>query len=125
MIFTATIAPQYGGQATARLPSKGSITMGISGVSGNAASLTTSGLGTDTHSITAVYNGDSNFTGSTSNTVLQVVTKFTTTTTLVSSVNPSGVWQAGYLYCGSVVTGGHAHGQDQIPERHDRSGKGS
>jgi hypothetical protein len=41
------------------------------------------------HSITAIYSGDSNFTGSTSNTLTQVVNKAPTTTTLVSSVNPS------------------------------------
>jgi hypothetical protein len=40
-----------------------------------------------THSITASYSGDSNFTGSTSNTVSQVVNK--ATTSLVSSINPS------------------------------------
>jgi hypothetical protein len=42
-------------------------------VSGNAASLTTSGLALGTHSVNAIYSGDSNFTGSTSNTVTQVV----------------------------------------------------
>jgi hypothetical protein len=88
--FTATITPLYGGQATGTVTFKdGGTTLGSSGVSGNAASLTTSGLAMGTHSITAVYSGDSNFAGSTSNTLTQVVTKATTTTTLASSVNPS------------------------------------
>jgi hypothetical protein len=88
--FTATIMPQYGGQAAGTVAFKdGATTLGNSAVSGNAASLTTSGLAIGTHSITAVYSGDSNFTGSTSNTVSQVVNKATTTTTLASSVNPS------------------------------------
>jgi Bacterial Ig-like domain (group 3)/Beta-propeller repeat len=88
--FTATITPQYGGQATGTVTFKsGSATLGSSGVSGNAASLTTSGLAIGTHSVTAVYSGDSNFTGSTSNVVSQVVTKASTTTSLASSVNPS------------------------------------
>jgi hypothetical protein len=72
--FTATITPQYGGQATGTVMFKdGPTTLGSSGVSGNAASLTTSGLAMGTHYITAIYSGDSNFTGSTSNTVTQVV----------------------------------------------------
>jgi Bacterial Ig-like domain (group 3)/Beta-propeller repeat len=88
--FTATITPQYGGQATGTVTFKdGSTALGSGAVSGNAARLTTSGLATGTHSITAVYSGDSNFTGSTSNTLSQVVTKATTTTTLLSSINPS------------------------------------
>jgi hypothetical protein len=42
-------------------------------VSGNIASLTTSGLAIGTHSISAVYSGDSNFMGSTSPVLSQVV----------------------------------------------------
>jgi hypothetical protein len=90
VIFTATITPQYGGQATGTVTFKdGATTLGNVVVSGNAASLTTSGLAMGTHSITAVYSGDSNFTGSTSNTVSQAVTKATSTTSLLSSINPS------------------------------------
>jgi hypothetical protein len=66
-----------------------STTLGSAAVSGNAASLTASGLAVGTHSITSVYSGDSNFTGSTSNQFMQVVTKATTTTTLLSSIIPS------------------------------------
>jgi Big-like domain-containing protein/beta-propeller repeat-containing protein len=88
--FTATITPQYGGQPTGTVTFKdGATTLGSVGVSGNAASLTTTSLAMGTHSIIAFYSGDSNFTGSTSNTVSQVVTKATTTTTLLSSLNPS------------------------------------
>ena len=72
--FTAQITPQYGGQATGTVTFKdGSTPLGSTGVSGNAASLTTSGLALGTHSVNAIYSGDSNFTGSTSNTVTQVV----------------------------------------------------
>ena len=49
-------------------------------------------MGTTT--ITAVYGGDSNFGGSKSNAVSQVVSKATTTTTLASSLNPSNVGQS-------------------------------
>jgi len=88
--FTATITPQYGGQASGTITFKDrATTLGSTTVSGNAASLTTSALAMGTHSVTAIYSGDSNFIGSTSNTVSQVVTKATSTTTLVSSLNPS------------------------------------
>ena len=72
--FTATIMPQYGGQASGTITFKdGATTLGSAAVSGNAASLTTSGLAVGTHSITAIYGGDSNFTGSTSTVLSQVV----------------------------------------------------
>src|SRR5262249_18572255 len=41
------------------------------------------------HTITAVYDGDSNFTGSTSAPFTQTVDQASTSTTVVSSVNPS------------------------------------
>jgi hypothetical protein len=44
--------------------------------------------------VTAAYGGDSNFGGSTSKAVKQVVDKATTTTTLASSLNPSNVGQS-------------------------------
>jgi phospholipase C len=88
--FTATISSQYGGQATGTITfNDGSTLLGTFSVSGNAASLITSSLTIGTHSITAVYSGDSNFLGSTSGILSQVVNKATPIVTLVSSVNPS------------------------------------
>jgi large repetitive protein len=63
-------------------------------LSGGSASFTTSTLTVSTTAIKAVYVGDSNFAGSTSNTVKQVVNKATTTTTLTSSLNPSNFGQS-------------------------------
>src|SRR5208283_2159253 len=57
--------------------------------SSDQATFTTSTLSIATQSITAVYGGDSNDLGSTSGAVSQVVSKDGTTTSLVSSVNPS------------------------------------
>ena len=54
------------------------------------STLTTGG----TDNIKAFYSGDSNFAGSTSNTVAQVVDPAPTTTTLASSLNPSNVGQS-------------------------------
>ena len=56
------------------------------GAAGTAA-ITTSFMA-GTHAITATYNGDSNFTGS-SGSLTQTVSKIATTTTLASSANPS------------------------------------
>jgi hypothetical protein len=72
--FTAVIAPQFGGETTGTVTFKdGSKTLAVVTVSGNKAALTTSTLTAGTHSITAVYSGDTNFIGSTSKTLSQVV----------------------------------------------------
>jgi hypothetical protein len=70
---------------------KGAKVLGTGTLTGGSASFTTSALPVGTHAITAVYAGDSNFAGSKSNTVSQVVNKATTTTALASSQNPSNV----------------------------------
>jgi hypothetical protein len=53
------------------------------------ATFSTTSLAVGTHSMTAVYNGDSSFNGSTSSAVSQVVNKANSSTAVVSSVNPS------------------------------------
>ena len=45
------------------------------------------------HSIIAIYSGDTNFATSTSSTLTQIVNKGSTTTTITSSVNPSVLGQ--------------------------------
>lgn len=62
-------------------------------MSGGSATFTTSTLPAGTDTIKAVYTGDGTYAGSTSNAVSQAVGKATTTTTLLSSPNPSGVGQ--------------------------------
>jgi large repetitive protein len=64
----------------------------LSGGAGSC-SLTPAAAGSDT--ITATYSGDANFTGSTSNGVLQIVNKAGTTTTVTANTpNPSAPGQA-------------------------------
>jgi Bacterial Ig-like domain (group 3) len=58
-------------------------------VDGSASSAGISSLSVASHSITAVYSGDPNFTTSTSTALSQTVNQDGTTTALVSSVNPS------------------------------------
>ena len=93
--FTATITPQFGGQATGTVTfMDGITTLGNAGVSGNAATLNTSALAVGNHTITASYSGDSNFTGSTSPGFSQLVNQATVTTTLTVAPNPSTVGQS-------------------------------
>jgi hypothetical protein len=73
---------------------KGKTVLGTGALTGGSANFTTSALPVATNAIAAVYGGDSKFGYSTSNTVKQVVTKATTTTTLVSSLNPSNFGQS-------------------------------
>jgi hypothetical protein len=53
------------------------------------ATFTVSNFAVATHSITVVYSGDTNYNGSTSAVLLQVVNKGGTTTSITSSPNPS------------------------------------
>ena len=75
--FTAVVYPQWGGTATGTVTfSDGSTSLGTASVSGNSAIFTApstviSEIGT--HTITAVYSGDTNVTGSTSATLTQIV----------------------------------------------------
>ena len=69
--FTATIsAPPATGTVEFR---DGATPIGTVAVSGNSASIATSGLSPGVHPISAVYSGDVNISGSTSNTVMQTV----------------------------------------------------
>jgi 6-phosphogluconolactonase (cycloisomerase 2 family) len=93
--FTASVAGQYGGTTTGSVVfSSGSQTLGTASLSGGLAALTTSFSAPGTYKISAKYSGDENNTGSTSavltQTILQTVS---TTTTLISSLNPSGFGQ--------------------------------
>jgi hypothetical protein len=72
----------------------GSTSLGSAAVNGNAASLTLSSLPIGSHSITAVYSGDGNVTGSSSAALTQTVNKAATTAVVISSGNPSSVGSA-------------------------------
>ena len=90
VLFTATVAGAFGGTPTGTVTFyAGSDTLGTAALSGGQASLAYAFPTVGTRSITAVYSGDSNFIASASTGFNQVVNKATTTTTLVSSLNPS------------------------------------
>jgi hypothetical protein len=70
----------------------GTTTLAMVRLSGGVATFQTTGLAVGTHSLSAVWHGDSNFFGSTSPSVSETINpsgKTATTTTLSSSVNPS------------------------------------
>ena len=72
----------------------GATLLGTSTLSGGSAAFTSSALGVASHSITAVYSGDASFNGSTAPVQTQTVNKAVTTTSTVSSPNPSSFGQA-------------------------------
>jgi autotransporter-associated beta strand protein len=81
----------------------GATPIGSANLSGSIAVLGTSNLAVGPHAITAVYSGDDNNTGSTSNVVAQQVNASSSTTTLSSSANPSTFGQSVTL--SAAVTG--------------------
>jgi len=89
--FTATVTSGATGTVTFMdnaLPLAGGIVTLPSGTSGTVT-FSTSALTGGTHSITAVYNGDTYHNPSTSNALSRTVSKPATTTNLASSPNPS------------------------------------
>jgi uncharacterized repeat protein (TIGR03803 family) len=87
--FTAMIATQPSGNASGTVKFKnGTTTLGTAAASGNSASLTISFGSVGTDFITASYNGNRFYEPSVSNTLSQTV-QAPTTTTIVSSQNPS------------------------------------
>jgi hypothetical protein len=92
--LTATVSPQFGGQASGTVTFKdGTSTLATVAVNSNQASYANV-LAIATHSLTASYSGDTNFTGSASSTVSQVVSKASSGTVLVPSPNPSAQGKA-------------------------------
>ena len=72
----------------------GATSLATNNLTAGSATYTSSTLSVTSHSITAVYNGDSNFTTNTSSALSQVVNKSDTTATLTSSTNPTVFGQA-------------------------------
>ena len=89
LTFTATVSIVAGGSGTLTGQVEfldGVTLLGTSAVNGKGnAALTTSSLAVASHSVTAVYVNDANFTGSTSAALVQVVNRDATTTSVTSS----------------------------------------
>ena len=87
--FTATTTSGVGTPSGAVTFFDGATPLATSTLSSGVAVFETSLLSVATHSITATYNGDTNFNASTSAAVSQTVNKANITITLGSSLNPS------------------------------------
>src|SRR6266852_2361936 len=106
--FTATVTSSAAGTPTGTVTFQdAATTLGTGTLSGGTATFTTSGLGTGAHSITAIYGGDANFTGSTSPILTQTIGKAASSTAVASSNNPSIIGTAVTLTASvtSPVTG--------------------
>jgi hypothetical protein len=89
--LTATVSPS---SATGTITFKdGAATIGNAPIGHGSGSIATSALAGGTHSLTAVYSGDSDFSASTSTALTQSVTKATTSTIVSSNINPSSSGQ--------------------------------
>ena len=103
--FTAVVTATSGSPTGTVTFKDGTSTLGTGTVSGGVASLAVSTLAVGTHSITGSYGGDTNFNGSSSSLLSQVVSQATTSTALTSSPNPSTVNQQ--VTFTATVTGSH------------------
>jgi hypothetical protein len=94
--LTATVAAATGtGTPTGTVTFKdGATVLGTATLSSGKATLATAQLRAGSHSITAVYAGNSTFAGSTSATVAETVKKAATTTTLTASASTAVFGQA-------------------------------
>ena len=92
--FTATVTSPSGTPAGNVKFYNSSTVIGSGTLSGGVATFTTATLAGGGHSISAAYQGSPKFVSSTSNTVTQTVNLATTTTTVMSSLNPSSLGQA-------------------------------
>jgi len=94
VLFTATIATQFGGSPTGTVTFKSkTATLGQATVSNGQAVLNYSFTAPGPNSIIATYSGDSTFLPSNSTPLRQGVMKAPSTSTLTSSVNPSQLGQ--------------------------------
>ncbi len=95
LVFTVTISSWAAGETgTVQFVDNGSL-IGSGAVSGGQATFETESLSQGTHPITAVYEGDDNFVGSSSaNTVMQTVNAAPTSTDVTSTGDPGSVGQA-------------------------------
>jgi hypothetical protein len=109
--FTATVGAVFGGPVAGTvsfLDGAAPLGTAVPIVSGVAA-FSTAGLSLGPHTITAVFNGDTNHDVSTGSVMITIVPA-TTTTTLVSSVNPSVFGQTTVLTATVASNGGTATG---------------
>jgi uncharacterized repeat protein (TIGR01451 family) len=87
--FTATVLTAAGTPTGNVTFKDGTTVLATVALSGTTAAFTTSSFTAGGHTITATYNGDTNFAASTSGALVQTVNQAATATALASSLNPS------------------------------------
>jgi len=87
--LVAPVSPGAGSPSGTVTFQDGATSLGTSPLTNGKASFTTSSLAAAAHSITAVYNGDGNFNGSSSAPLAQAVNKASSSANLTSSANPA------------------------------------
>jgi PhoPQ-activated pathogenicity-related protein len=89
--FTATVKASSGSLTPSGTVTflDGTTTLGTATLSSGKATFSTATLAVASHAITVSYGGDSNFTGSTSGVLTQVVNQAATTSKVTASANPS------------------------------------
>src|SRR5205823_6105762 len=105
VIFTATVSatsPASGTSSGTVTFKDGATSLATNTLSAGQVSYTNASLSAATHSITAVYNGDSNFNTNTSSAVSQMVNKADTSAAVAASANPS-VFGQGVTFTATVT----------------------
>ena len=127
LTFTATVgavAPSSGTPTGSVTFMDGSTSLGTITLSSGVATFSTTSLGVATHSITAVYSGDSNFVTSSSSTT-ETVNQASTTTSLRQPRRRPRLRPARHAHGdhrGGRAGGGHADGLCAVLRRHDLPG---
>jgi hypothetical protein len=94
-MFTATVSSKTAGTITGTVSfQEGTTVLGSGKVSGGKATWSITTLAVGSHSITAVYSGNTSYGPSTSALLKHTVNKAAATTKLTSSVNPSTVGES-------------------------------
>jgi len=98
--YTAVVVPST---ATGTVTFQDGVTLGSGALSGGTATFTTSTLPAASHSITAVYNGDTNYSGSSSSALPFTVNKATAVFSVQNTSMPVG--QASTPLSGKILSG--------------------
>ncbi len=99
--FTATVTPTAA-TGTVTFYDSGSTWLGTGALAAGTATFSTSALVAGSHTITAVYQGDGNYAGSTSPGIIQTVNP-TATTTAVTSSSPTSTFGAPVTFTAAVT----------------------
>src|SRR5439155_1865075 len=87
--FTATVSGSIGTPTGTVTFKDGTAALATNALSSGQATFTTAALSGGSHSITAVYNGDSVYNSSTSAALTQTINKASSSTVVSSSANPA------------------------------------